>query len=108
MGELVIKEHNFVTAKDKIQEYASKTPKDVSLPRVQEDGGILNWGSHKVTGKEFNQFAGQVQKSLISLNGLSKTIVSEFKEVYNAFEALDKDYISGIVIAVNRSFTKDS
>lgn len=100
MGELVIKEHNFKTAKSKIQEYASKAPKNVPLPRVREDGGFLNWGDHKVTGTEFNQCVGQIQDSLISLNHLSKTFISEFTEIYNAFEALDKDYISGIMVAV--------
>ena len=60
----------------------------------------MNWGDHKVTGTEFNQCVGQIQNSLISLNHLSKTFISEFTEIYNAFEALDKDYISGIMVAV--------
>ena len=101
MDELVIKEHDFQAAKSKIQDYVKTAPKDVALPRVREDGGFLNWGDHKVTGTEFNQCIGQVQTSLIALNSSTKAVISEFKEVYKAFEALDKDYIGGIVISVN-------
>ena len=101
MDELVVKEHDFQAAKSKIQKYVETAPKDVALPRVREDGGFLNWGDHKVTGTEFNQCIGQVQTSLIALNSSTKAVISEFKEVYKAFEALDKDYIGGIVISVN-------
>ena len=101
MDELVIKEHDFQAAKSKIQKYVETAPKDVALPSVREDGGFLNWGDHKVTGTEFNQCIGKVQKSLIDLNSSTKAVISEFKEVYKAFEALDKDYIGGIVISVN-------
>lgn len=101
MDELIIQKHNFELAKNKIQEYANSSPRNVILPRVKEDGGFLNWGDHKVTGTELNKCMSQVQTSLISLNDASKAIISEFKEVYNAFEALDKDYIGGIILSVN-------
>lgn len=101
MDELVIKEHNFQVAKNKIQSYAESAPKSVTIPRVKETAGLFGLRDHKVTGPELNQCMGEVQTSLISLNNATKAIISEFKEVYNAFEALDKDYISGIVISVN-------
>ena len=101
MDELVIKEHNFQVAKNKIQSYAESAPKSVTIPRVKETAGLFGLRDHKVTGPELNQCMGEVQTSLISLNNATKAIISELKEVYNAFEALDKDYISGIVISVN-------
>lgn len=100
MGELIIKEHNFIRAKNKIQAYSSSVPTDVRLQRVAERGGLFRLGDHRVTGEEMNKFASDVQNALIGINNRTKSIISEFKEVYNAFEALDADYITGIVAAV--------
>ena len=100
MDKLEIKEHNFQVAKSKIQNYANSAPKNVTLPKVKETARLFGMIDHRVTGPELNQCMGEVQSSLISLNCTTKAIISEFKNVYNAFEALDKDYISGIVVSV--------
>ena len=64
------------------------------------DGGLFGWGDHKVTGSEMNNFIGVVQDKLISVNSSLRNIISEFKEVYNAFDILDKEYINGILGSV--------
>lgn len=100
MEEIDIRKHDFQLAKSNIQRYANSTPEGVVLPRVDTGGRIFGWGNHMVTGTELNKCMEEIQRSLISLNNVSKGIIFEFKEVYNAFEALDKDYISGIILSI--------
>lgn len=101
MRELEIKKHSFEVAKSNIQKYAESAHTGVTLPRVKTDAGLFGWRDHKVTGEELNECMGEIQTSLISLNNASNAIISEFKEVYNAFETLDKDYIGGIILSIN-------
>jgi hypothetical protein len=99
-GSLVIKKHDFQVAKNTIKKYTEQSRDDIALSRVPTDGGLFNLGNHKVTGEELNKITSQIQDYLISINNLSQGIIDEFGEVYKAFEALDKDYISGIVLAI--------
>lgn len=97
---LVIKEHDFLEAKNSLKKYTEQAEKDVELSRVPSDGGLFKLGKHKVTGPELNRITSQIQDYLISLNNLSQGLVEEFGQVYKAFEYLDKDYISGIVASI--------
>jgi len=97
---LVIKEHDFKEAKRSLQKYTEQGQIDVALSRVPTDGGLFNLGNHKVTGSELNGITSQIQDYLIKINTLSQGLVDEFGQVYKAFEALDKDYITGIVGAI--------
>ena len=106
MDELVIKEHNFQVAKNKIQSYAESAPKSVTIPRVKETAGLFGLRDHKVTGPELNQCMGEVQTSLISLNNATKAIISEFKEVYNAFEAFVDSNVDFPQIVIEKGATK--
>jgi hypothetical protein len=67
---------------------------------VEVKTGLLGWRGHKVTGEEMNLLASQVQESIIEIHDLIKSTISEFNEVYNAFETLDKDYIQSIIISL--------
>lgn len=97
---LVIKEHDFQEAKNSLKIYTEQAQKEVELSRVPNDGGLFNLGNHKVTGSELNHITSQIQDYLIKLNNLSQGLVSEFGQVYKAFEYLDKDYIAGIVASI--------
>lgn len=44
-----------------------------------------------------NNFIGKVQDKLISVNSSLRSIISEFREVYEAFDYLDGEYINGII-----------
>jgi len=100
MDELIIKEHNFYSAKSKIKEFSRRDPARNYLHKVDVKTGIFGWREHKVTGEEMNTLASQIQSSFININSTIKDIVSEFGEVYNAFETLDKDYIQSIIISI--------
>ena len=97
---LVINEHNFQEAKNSLQKYMGQAKKDVELSRVPNDEGLFKLRKHKVTGSELNRITSQIQDYLRNLNTLGQGLVDEFGQVYQAFEYLDKDYISGIVASI--------
>lgn len=99
-GGLVLKTHDFELAKNTLRQFTERSNKQIELSRVPTDGGLFNLGNHKVTGDELNGITSQIQSYLISINELSQGIIDEFGEVYKAFEALDKDYIGGILLAI--------
>lgn len=100
MNNLTIKEHSFTEAKQNIKVFSEQVPSTSSLKRVEVKTGLLGWREHKVTGEEMNLLASQVQESIIEIHDLIKSTISEFNEVYNAFETLDKDYIQSIIISL--------
>lgn len=100
MNNLTIKEHSFTEAKQNIKAFSEQVPSTSSLKRVEVKTGLLGWREHKVTGEEMNLLASQVQESIIEIHDLIKSTISEFNEVYNAFETLDKDYIQSIIISL--------
>lgn len=100
MSKALIKKHNFEIAKREIERFSRNLPSNPSFERVEIDGGLFGWGDHKVTGTEMNQFIEKVQNKLISVNTSLRSIIGEFKQVYNAFDFLDGEYINGIIGSV--------
>ena len=101
-GELVIKTHNFEDAKRRLKEVLEKKPEEfeIGLVKLKEKFLFLE-GDHKVTGKEFNDRIIAIQQHLINLHTKTYENNKEFGEVYNALEALDKDYIAVILTSIN-------
>lgn len=100
MGELVISTHEFETAKNRLKDFSQKLPKDLDIDHVETDGGFLWLFDHNVTGRELNDRLSTIQDHLISLNDTNKDTIKEFRQVYNALEALDKDYIQAILVSI--------
>ena len=98
--ELIIQEHDFESAKDSLKKFTEEAKQQVELDAVPTDGGLFWLGDHKVTGRELNKVTFEIQNYLIKENEFDRAIINELQEVYNAFEALDKDYITGIVAAI--------
>ena len=101
-GELVIKTHNFEDAKRRLKEVSEKKPEEfeIGLVKLKEKFLFLE-GDHKVTGKEFNDRIIAIQQHLTNLHTKTYENNKEFGEVYNALEALDKDYIAVILTSIN-------
>ena len=97
MDKALIKRHNFEVSKKKIETFSKSLPSNPAFDRVEVDGGLFGWGDHKVTGTEMNNFIDKVQDKLISVNKSLTSIISEFREVYKAFDYLDGEYIKGII-----------
>ncbi len=111
MGELVIKEHDFKEAKESIKQFSEQTAVELELRKVNDKKSFGEWVGdafigadmgikHKVTGDELNNLTIKIQTHLNSINGTQIKIIKEFGEIYNALEALDKDYIQGILISI--------
>lgn len=97
MDKALIKRHNFEVSKKNIETFSNSLPSNPAFDRVEVDGGLFGLGDHKVTGNEMNKFIDKVQDKLISVNESLTSIISEFREVYKAFDYLDGEYITGII-----------
>lgn len=107
MEELMIQTHSFEDAKGQLKKFSEQTTGNLDLEKVNTSKGIgefLFGGgfgfNHKVTGSELNSLTTQIQDKLIGLNEVQRDIIVEFGQVYNALEALDKEYIQGILTAI--------
>ena len=100
MNELTIQSHNFDKAKTQLKKFSEDIPSSMDLESVATHGGLFDWFEHHVTGEELNKLTTQIQKWLILINDLEKKSIKEFGQVYQALEALDKDYIQAIFVAI--------
>ena len=101
-GELVIKTHNFEDAKRRLKEVSEKKIEGFEINIVgTKDKFLFLEGEHKVTGDEFNDRIRAINQHLINLHTKTYENNKEFGEVYNALEALDKDYIAVILTSIN-------
>ena len=100
MNEIAIKRHSFDLAKNRLKEFSEKTEAELEIDKVQTDGGFLGLGDHKVTGYELNRRLETIQEHFIAVNTTNNKVIKEFREVYNALDVLDKDYITSIVANV--------
>ena len=100
MNEMVIKRHSFDLAKNRLKEFSERTEAELEIDRVETDGGFLGLGDHKVTGNELNRRLETIQGHFIAVNTTNNKVIKEFREIYNALDALDRDYIASIVANV--------
>lgn len=100
MNEMVIKRHSFDLAKNRLKEFSERTEAELEIDRVETDGGFLGLGDHKVTGYELNRRLETIQGHFIAVNTTNNKVIKEFREIYNALDALDRDYITSIVANV--------
>lgn len=111
MDELIIKNHDFDEAKEKIRSFTNGAYTNLSFDKVDEKKGVgervfdVFFGGdyrseHKVTGEELNKVTSKIQKHLEDVNSTQIGLIKEFRHVYEALEALDKDYIQAILISI--------
>lgn len=100
MNEITIKRHSFDLAKNRLKEFSEKTAAELEIDKVQTDAGFLGLFDHKVTGYELNRRLETIQNHFIAINTTNNAVIKEFREIYNALDVLDKEYISSIVANV--------
>lgn len=100
MNELEINRHSFKLAKKRLKEFSEIDEAELAIEQVETSGGFLGCGNHKVTGYELNDRLETIQNHFIAANTTTNKVIKEFREVYNALDALDKDYIASIVANV--------
>lgn len=100
MNEIAVKRHSFDVAKNRLKEFSEKTEAELEIDKVRTDGGFFGLGDHKVTGYELNRRLETIQEHFIAVSITNNKVIKEFREVYNALDVLDKDYITSIVANV--------
>ena len=98
-----IQTHDFEKAKNQIQKFANARLNKIELEAIPTAGGFLGLGSHKATGEEVNERLVAILSYIVTLNNSNNDLIKEFGEVYNALEALDKDYIQAILLSIKAS-----
>lgn len=91
----IIEKHNFELIKKRLKEFSEKTQSELEIKRVEEDGWFFF--DHNVTGKELNERLETIQRLFIDVNTTNNSVIKEFREVYNALDVLDRDYITAIM-----------
>lgn len=100
-AEFDIQKEIFEKEKNKLKEFAKKEATTTELSDFRTFGdGLFGFGSHKVTGVEANNLVEELQSCFIEINERERKVIKEFEQVYKTFEALDKNYIEGILIGV--------
>lgn len=97
MNTMEIQRHSFNLAKNRLKEFYENTEVELELEKVETEGGFLGLGDHRVTGDELNERLATIQNHFISVNTTNNKVIKEFREVYNALDVLDKDYITSII-----------
>ncbi len=94
-----IQTHNFEKAKNGLRKFSEKIPSSTDFPTVTPNTffGLLN---RNVTGSELNKVTKEVQKCIAATNVKLIGVIKEFEQVYQTFEALDKDYIQGLIAGI--------
>lgn len=103
MSELIIKRSSFDRAMVKLNEFANGLPENSGFQKVDIDGQILLFTDHHVTGKEMNHFIEAVQDRMGAINDSFRCLFKEFAEVYAVFDALDKEYVAGILRSIDEA-----
>ena len=98
-----IRKDKFDLAKKRIHDLANNVPTVEELPTLETEGGWFGLSDKKVTGAEMNQITRSINNSFIKNNGEIIKLYNQFKEVYNTFDILDKEYIQGIIMATNEA-----
>ena len=99
MNEITIKQHSFEIAKNRLKEFSENTETKLTLDAVDTDG-FFPFSDHRVTGQELNDRLVNIQKHFTTINETNNKRIKEFREVYNALDVLDKDYITSIIANV--------
>lgn len=98
---IVVKRQNFDKSMESIRVFAEQSKEHEPLDRVSYSGGFLGLGDHKVTGYELNNVVSQVEDQLVDLKNFDLGVLDIITNIYKALDALDKEHISGILIAAN-------
>lgn len=103
MNEIVPSKRKFDDALAKIEKASKKNKNVPELKHFEEKGGLFNLFPKIVTGAKMNEFSSELQDNLIILNDKINQFYKQFTDVYSALEALDNEYIAGIVGAFNEA-----
>lgn len=110
MKNEIVKIHSevFEEKKKALQKFTNKDTNEFALPKMEQKDKFFFWADKKVTGDDLNSVTSKIQDQVLQQNDFMKEIVGEIKVVYETFEALDKDYIQGIMAALLKGERADN
>ncbi|MDE6382843.1 MAG: hypothetical protein K2K79_00650 [Paramuribaculum sp.] len=91
--------HNFDTSLKKIEKFSQEVPSIPLFERFKQDFWLLF--DYNVTGKEMNKYSEKLQGIFREQNSVIIKIIEEFRQIYNTFDYLDREYLIGIVQTAN-------
>lgn len=95
MNEIQLHKTKFEEAKNKLQKFTENESK-IGITKIEKENcGIFK---RRVTAGELNGTISEIQKLFTKLQSNDNQLFEEFKAVYDALEALDKDYIAAILV----------
>lgn len=95
-----INKHNFEQSLNKIDNFSKSIPSLPNFEKFETDGGLFGWGDHYITGTEINEFVEKVQGVFREQNNVLIQNIKELRDVYHTFDYLDKEYLQGILDAI--------
>lgn len=96
-----IHKEKFELALKKLEALSKKGDFNIKYEKFETDGGFLGLGNHKVTGSEINEnLVKPLQENLNSVQENIKNLFMTSQEIYKTFDALDKEYISGVLASI--------
>lgn len=96
----IVKRHNFDQTLRKIQDFVNNTPTIPTIDKFETDGGLFGLGDHYINGTEMNRYVEKVQDTFRGQNRVLIQTIQEFRDIYKTFDYLDKEYLNGIIGAV--------
>ncbi|MBQ5975307.1 MAG: hypothetical protein IJL48_06340 [Bacteroidales bacterium] len=98
MSTEIVKPHNFVEAKEKIDKLVKNVPSTTNLKQFREKKFIF---SSTPTGKELNeQIVSPLQNIFIDVNNNVRSLYDIISNLYKTIELLDDEYIKAIILAI--------
>ncbi|NIZ19515.1 hypothetical protein [Entomospira culicis] len=101
MNKFEIQPKDFNDKMQQLKACAENVPSNISFRKVDTSAGPLGLFKHKVTGEELNSLTRDVQDAFIEVNKRQIESVKNLELVYDTINTLDKEYITGIVGALN-------
>ena len=107
--------HDFENSKNELMKFSQNLPSRPSFNKLRTEGtsmiGSIFGTNHNVTGREVNsELIVPIQNEFNRIHKVQEDIVKEFGVVFNTFETLDKEYISGLNknIQINRDLSVEA
>jgi len=97
---LVLKKTNFKSALDKIKKFSDSSTVLIEFDPKEAESKWVFW-EHDLTCDQFNEFlTDELIPAFSHVLDTQKKTINEFQNVYKTFDSLDREYIKGIVTAV--------
>ena len=97
---LSVKPERFLKKINELKEFSENIPEQSNLPTFKEAEGLFKWFKQDIKVSDINDLTEKIQDKMIHQNKVLLRTIQEFKNVYETFSILNKEYILKIVASV--------